>query len=268
MGELNKMFKNIIVSFLIIFSFSCTKHIEKQSLHDLLPRRGYLYVEKTIDIKMCADGICSSGKMASAGSGFIVKKNYKGSYALSAAHVCNINLNLNTGDPKMNVEASKKIRVETLDGRFYNAKVIITNEEIDVCLMFVEDLVSNIEIIEFADRAPNPGDRVLNIASPYGIHFKNVVPLFEGIYIGDTGKKSLYTFTAAPGSSGSMILDASGKLIGLVHSVYYKLYEVVVGVSFEELKQFTRKNIREHEATLLKDVSEINPYPIRRFVLF
>tara|TARA_R100000664_G_scaffold34054_1_gene53691 strand:- start:4445 stop:5332 length:888 start_codon:yes stop_codon:yes gene_type:complete len=246
-GETTQMFKTILVSAFILLFSSCTSHVKNRSLNDILPRQGYIFIEKTLNIKMCADGVCSEAEMVSVGSGFVVKKNYKGVYALTAAHVCNVGVSA-PGGGAMDVKIGKKIRVETLDGRFYKAEVIATNNEIDACLMFVEDLVHKIDIVEFADEGPKPGDRVLNIASPYGIHFEGVVPLFEGLYIGDNDKRSLYTFTAAPGSSGSMILNADGELIGLVHSVYYKLYEVVVGVSFEELRQFTKKNIRLHEA--------------------
>ena len=77
-----------------------------------------------------------------------------------------------------------------------------------------------------------------NIASPHGIHYKNVVPIFEGRYIGQRGDAAFYTFDAAPGSSGSMILNRNGELVGVLHSVFVKMQSIIVSVTFEDMKSF------------------------------
>ena len=187
--------------------------------------------------------------MISVGSGFIVKINYKGAYALTAAHVCEepgITLRGENTKVKNNII----IKVETLDDRYYTAKVIATNNKIDACILFIKDLVDNIEEVQIALVPPVEGDRVYNVASPYGIKFTNVVPIFEGFYIGTKKFRSFYTFTAAPGSSGSMILNADGDLIGLLHSVYVNLHEIVIGVTYHDLKHFIAVNIQEYESRL------------------
>ena len=158
---------------------------------------------------------CKSNTYTSVGSGFVIKKTSLGSFALTAAHVCE-----NGVKQTEELKVAGQIKVQTLDGRYYKAEILSQDREIDVCLLFVEDLVDGIEEMIIADEAPKEGDRAINIASPFGIHYKNVVPIFEGRYIGRVGFKDFYTIPAAPGSSGSMILNKDNELIGLLHSVF------------------------------------------------
>jgi len=239
----------IIFYILLIFLVSCSSAIKHQSVKNIVPRRAYLFVKKIVNIKVCEESQCAQSRMISVGSGFIVKINYKGAYALTAAHVCeepDITLRGENTKVKNNII----IKVETLDDRYYTAKIIATNNKIDACILFIKDLVDNIEEVKIALEAPVAGDRVYNVASPYGIKLTNVVPIFEGFYIGTKKFRSYYTFTAAPGSSGSMILNTNGELIGLLHSVYVHIYEIVVGVTYYDLKQFIAVNIREYDSRL------------------
>ena len=171
---------------------------------------------------------------------------------MTAAHVCATN----TAELLPGVEAVDHLKVQTLEGRYYDAKVLQFDREIDACMMFAEDLVDYIEEVELADEAPVEGDKVYNIASPYGIHYPNVVPIFEGRYVGERGFNGFYTFEAGPGSSGSMILNEEGKLIGLLHSVYRDMHSIVVSVRYDSLMQFIRKGLVQHLTSHMRELNE------------
>jgi len=246
------MFRVTALLMAMLVFISCGSTNKNMSASEFLPRKGYIFVKKTINLKKCliseetGEPQCMEGEFISVGSGFVVDVAYGGSYVMTAAHVCMQDRN----DLLPEVEMSVALQAETLDGRTFEAKTLDYNREMDICMMFVKDLFSDIQKVEIAESAPKEGDKVFNIASPYGIHYPNVVPIFEGRYIGKRGHKSFYTFEAAPGSSGSMILNSEGKLIGLLHSVHRRLYTVVVSANYGDLKGFITKVITMHQRLL------------------
>jgi len=247
------MIRIISLIAIVLAMLSCTSTTKNLSVSEVLPRKGYVYIKKIVNLRRCTETSCQTGRIASAGSGFILKVTYKGSFIMTAAHVCATN----TAELLPGVEAVDHLKVQTLEGRYYDAKVLQFDREIDACMMFAEDLVDYIEEVELADEAPVEGDKVYNIASPYGIHYPNVVPIFEGRYVGERGFNGFYTFEAGPGSSGSMILNEEGKLIGLLHSVYRDMHSIVVSVRYDSLMQFIRKGLIQH---LTSHARELNEY--------
>jgi S1-C subfamily serine protease len=218
--------------------------INLQSASEFLPRKGYVFVKKVVNLKKCLGDSCTTGRYTAVGSGFIVEITNEGSYVMTASHVCKENLAHYFPNTKINIQ----LQVETLDGREYDAELLTHDPNIDACLMFVQNLVANIEEVKISNTPPKEGDKVYNIASPYGIKYKNVVPIFEGRYIGQRGDQAFYTFDAAPGSSGSMILNDRGQLIGLLHSVFVKMNVITVSVAYNDLITFIHNGIRQHRA--------------------
>ena len=250
---------SLIVSSLMLLS--CTAATPHLSAHEILPRKGYVFIKKTVLLKKTTKEKIERGQMTSVGSGFVIKITHKGAFIMTAAHVCVTKQD----DLLPNVEAQDVLKVETLDGRWFNTRVIKANHTIDACIVFAEDLVTDIEEVKTADEAPKEGDKVYNIASPYGIHYNNVVPIFEGRYFGSTAFKSFYSFEAAPGSSGSMILNSDGELIGLLHSVYRDMYSIAVGVKYDALIQFIKNSLIEHSTEHMKEMRDYNQFTLHKY---
>ena len=248
---------NIFVGILLLaFTSSCASTNKSLSASEILPREGYVFIKKIVNLRKCEEGQCMEGRISSAGSGFVVKTTFKGSFIMTAAHVCVTDRhNFLPG-----VTATDTLQVETLGGKFYDAVVIAHNREVDICMMFAENLTTGIQEVVLADEAPVPGDKVYNIASPYGIHYPGVVPIFEGRYIGNRGHKGFFTFDAGPGSSGSMILNEDGELIGLLHSVYRDMHQIVVSVDYESMMQFINRNLIEHSTSHGREMEQWNRY--------
>jgi S1-C subfamily serine protease len=241
--------KKFICLLLVPMLMSCG--IMTQFLKEQLPRHSYLFVKKILNLKKCTKDKCSNDTYVSVGSGFIIKTTSLGSFALTAAHVC-----ANDFKETKEIKVSNQMKVQTLDGRYYIAEILSQDRNLDVCLLFVEDLVDDIEQVKIADKAPREGDKVINIASPFGIHYNNVVPIFEGRYIGKVKFRDFYTIPAAPGSSGSMILNEDGELIGLLHSVFIGMNEIVVSVSYSSLKQFIKRNMLRYSPRETRSLEE------------
>ena len=266
------MFRVLIPIFLSLVLISCgaTNSVNKAS--NMLPRKGYLFVKKTVKLKKCISKKCnpvkdkkctaqkekcSEKKWRAVGSGFIVRIVHEGAYIMTASHVCRVDRSKLL--PGITI-LKESIVVETLDGRNFKATVLEYNPDIDACLMFAENLVSSVEEVKLSNEAPEEGDKVFNIASPYGIHYVDVVPIFEGRYIGKRNTVAFYTFPAAPGSSGSMILNHKGELIGLLHSVYFKMNTIIVSVTYTDLINFIKSGIRKHEAGESKYIKYVPNY--------
>jgi S1-C subfamily serine protease len=240
---MKKAISILAACFMLLGIVSCS-NINLKRGSDFLPRESYIFVKKIVNLKKCTGDECEEGEFTSVGSGFVVDITFEGSYVMTASHVCKTN----PDQFLEGTEINSKLQVETLDGREYDAIVLKHNPLIDACLMYVEHLVVNIEKVTLAPEIPKEGDKVYNIASPYGIHFKNVVPIFEGRYAGQRGDRAFYTFPAGPGSSGSMILNDRGELIGLLHSVYRRMNEIVVSVAYDDLIHFISTGVLEHKS--------------------
>jgi len=241
---------------LILSVMSCTSTNTNLSANKILPRKGYVFVKKIVNLQKCKNSVCKTGKITSAGSGFIVKITHKGSFIMTAAHVCATD----TSELQKGVQVKDLLKVQTLDGRYYNVSVLKYNREIDACLMYADELVDNVQEVSLSQDAPKEGDKVYNIASPYGIHYDNVVPIFEGRYFGTRNFKAFYTFNAGPGSSGSMILNENGELIGLLHSVYIDMHSIVVSVSYDSLIQFIKTGLIEYTTSHAKELHNYKTY--------
>tara|TARA_R110000824_G_scaffold8737_4_gene39645 strand:+ start:62490 stop:63209 length:720 start_codon:yes stop_codon:yes gene_type:complete len=211
-------------------------------INEKLPRRGFLFLKKSVVLHQCTKDKCNSMTSNSVASGFIVKIQERGSYAITAAHVCE------TAVPPIQppVRAAATYIAVTADGRQYKAIILDYNSEIDMCMLFVEQLNHNVQAVKISNRAPAIGEKVYNFAAPRGIYRPGIVTLLEGRFNGNSGGVAWYTLPAAPGSSGSMIINTDGELVGMVHSVYIYFPMITLSTEFKGLQHFIEHNLGKH----------------------
>jgi len=241
------MFKKIMQLFLIllfIFPVISCSGANKHTVSDVVPRESFIFLRKILTVHRCKDNLCTSIDLKYSASGYVVKIVDDGSFAVTAAHVCEV-AKLPTVKPE---NISSKYLAYRLDGEEYTASVLGFDKEIDACMIFIKDLTENVEAVKISRRAPTPGDKVYNIAAPLGIYKPNIVPILEGRYNGEDENVALYTLPAAPGSSGSMIINENGQLVGMVHSVYTRLNVMTLSTRYEDLKHFIKHNLKKYMA--------------------
>jgi len=211
------------------------------SLHNILPRDSFLHIKKTVTVAVCSASGCKEKTYKAIASGSAVKTNQAGTFVLTAAHVCDTT---RRNDKELKVTDS--FQVTTLKGNKYSATKLTYDNDIDACLLFVKEL--KLKPIKFADSAPKAGDKAYNIGAPLGIFAPGVVPILEGRYIGsDSVETALYSIPAAPGSSGSPILNTNGELIGMIHSVYRRFAIISISVEYHALKKFLEKGYEKYK---------------------
>ena len=245
-----------VVILLIFFGATSCAHnnTTRPDIKQVLPRKAFVHLEKTLIINSCKqDKSCMEMKFRSAASGFIIDKQLDGVFIITAAHFCENSMR--PAGKNINISASyKAIR---LDGHVFNAVLLHYQRDIDVCLMYSKGMTENINVVGISPRKPEPGEKIFNIAAPASIVGPNMVPIIEGRYNGEIGNASFYTLPAYPGSSGSMILNEKGELIGMVHSVYMNFNTISLSTRYEDLKVFIKTYLDKF--ILYKDVmGELN----------
>jgi S1-C subfamily serine protease len=233
-----------LLSLLLVCLSSCASSAVASSAILQDARESFLYLEKKVKLQQCpVGGKCLKHEMNSMASGFVIKVDNEGAYALTAAHFCDTEVPPVAVSPP--ITHKDFFTVTTLKGDEYKATVLASDMKHDICLLYVEGL-TEIPVIRIATKAPAPGDKVYNVAAPRGIWQPNMVPLFEGIYNGSSGKYAFYSLPANPGSSGSMILNEKGHLIGVLHSVYIRFPEIALSSRHRYLLKFIKKNVKKY----------------------
>ena len=238
----DKKMSRVITStlmFVMLFAFSCGT--VNSDIKNNFPREGFAFISKTVQLKRCfGKDNCATMDLRSSGSGYVVKLSDKGAYIVTAGHVCDGEKGL-----LASVEQTIRMKVSTITLHEYDAVVLKKDQSIDACLLFAEGLTEGVEVIPLAAKPPKRGEKVYNIAAPLGMFDYDMVPIFEGRYAGEEGGQDVYSLAATFGSSGSMILNSKGELVGMVHSVLVKFRNIAISSPYEKLMNFIRDGISE-----------------------
>jgi len=235
--------KKFLMPLLVLFLMTCTythhhhrntyNYTAEETAHNL-PRESFMFVTVKEESKICLFKRCFKiGQTAHyIGSGFVIKNTNNGSLVITAAHVC-------TSAPTAFYTTFKLIDI---DGKKYKARLLTKDNASDICMLFSKDLRR--PPLKVAAYKPLPGSRIYNIGAPIGIFDYQMVPINEGFYNGEATNKwgldrvSVYTLMAAPGSSGSMVLNDKFELIGLIHSLLRRFPQISIGPPYNSLMDF------------------------------
>ena len=246
------MMKKLFLLMLIALIGGCTSLVK----HPTNIKKSFVRINKTVEISIC--GSVGNNKtneckelmnMNSSGSGAIVWNERElgkspRTLVLTADHICvNDEYKLDDFNPAVHmhvrngmgfvgpieVVAKAKMSVTDSYGRNFKVKKFpwVRNVSADTCIVETSMNAPSLQV-----GAPlNYGDKVVNIAAPKGIYHPSVsgggVYYTEGLYNGEflmpheDGARvfSMYNLIAAPGSSGSPVLNANGEIVGMIHSI-------------------------------------------------
>jgi len=241
-----------LLASLTIFLPSCVStnfgfHIPEDS------RDQFVRIIQQAYVTICSDEGCISNPMRSSGSGAVVAQSTKGSYILTAGHVCELEVERLVPTPEMlkmikNVEVNMSII--NLSQSKYKANIVAIDNNSDLCLLFSENYWNEKGPAKIANSQVYEGERVYNVAAPVGIFYDNVVPLLEGFFMGNDGLRAYYSIPAMGGSSGSPIYNIRGHLVGMIHSVNVAFPMISVSPTQKELRKFLVSNIKAHKKEL------------------
>lgn len=185
----------------------------------------------------------------SVASGVIIKTGTTTSYVLTAGHVC-LPPPPNTSIPG-NLRVTYKILLESGFGKRASGSIIAVDQENDLCLLEASEWLG--PGLSMISGETNLHSNVYNMASPNGLGASIAVPVFDGYYIGKVANRMLFTIPAAPGSSGSPIMNSRNEVITVISAAAIRFDEFAICPTTAAVKAFLLANIPVKKSSSILD---------------
>lgn len=116
------------------------------------------------------------------------------------------------------IKEAHRIRIDTVDGKTSIVKnVIAVDEKSDLALLHLDAPNNGASILSLEDSAPVEGEAIVVLSNPRGSRWKLTQGQVGRIWeFKDTGNRLQITAAIFPGSSGGPVLNARGRVIGIV----------------------------------------------------
>ena len=217
------MNKNKLILVLTIFCISCSS---AKSLRKA--RQSFLHIVNKHTISVCNEGVCEEQYIYSLGSGFIIGEYDDKQVGLTAGHVC-----------AASQGSESAIEISTLNGEYSAVEGVLVYPNVDVCILTFPN--KGYPAIPVAPKPPRIGDKAFSISAPLGTFNSNMVPMFEGRYLGKVPSPlgielDAYSIPGTRGSSGGMIINEKGQVIGMTVMARVGLETFTLAVPHELLK--------------------------------
>lgn len=143
---------------------------------------------------------------------------FDGSYILTALHV---------------VDQARSILVRSIDGVVMNAELVGSDTATDLTLLKIEDTLPP---VKFGDDA-RLGQNVCAIGNAFGLGLSLTCGTVSGIHRAGVGFNGIEDFVQTdaavnPGASGGALVDADGRLLGILSAIFTKQSDANIGVNF------------------------------------
>jgi S1-C subfamily serine protease len=184
------------------------------------------------------------------GSGGIIWQDTDSTVILTAAHVCDVSSLIDS--IKKTVPNPDDVRhflkISDRKNRVYHAISYVTAIKFDACLIQVSK-IEGARALPLAKGNPTLGEIVYNVSSPLSLYSSEGSPMFKGYFSGNfkfinvsDEKHSLFSLPAAPGSSGSLLLNKNMEVIGVVSAVYTRFHHLTISPTLQQVKDLMSGN--------------------------
>lgn len=196
----------------------------------------YICYEEGMTLDMCDHfGTVHQEKMT--GSGFSIKETEAGTIVMTAGHLCDASTNIKIIEFPMVMAATSNVYVQDKNGNYFDGIILKSDPEEDLCTILLQD--ADIPAMRIANSDPRPGERLYNLSAPRGVFSPNNIMMFEGFYTGAFPNGwSGYSIPAAPGSSGSVVINKRGEVVGMIDAVIVGFNQVSLGPSRRSIISF------------------------------
>ena len=176
----------------------------------------------------------------STASGMLISSTGEYSYILTANHFCHREEYFYGSYISSDIDEFEiEIWAFDFSGSASSVTPVYVDNSSDLCLLSAKRKEGvNMKI---AKMMPKLGEKVFAIAAPKGIHQRGVALHFEGSFSGcGSDDICFFTLPATFGSSGSLILNAGGEVVGMIQMVPGNFDSVSMGVGAETIRLFLR----------------------------
>tara|TARA_Y100000310_G_scaffold311139_1_gene357153 strand:- start:1255 stop:2049 length:795 start_codon:yes stop_codon:yes gene_type:complete len=250
-----------ILLLIMLLAFSCclnSSYLSTGGLDegDKSFRESFLKVENKFSARECIEDEhkqqteCRIERIISSASAFVVSSGKAGSYAITAAHFCEEDMELLLQSIVRGTPIEKiRFYAYDIDMKKYDINVINYDRELDLCLIYVKKLQKKPALI--SQHPPNPGDKTYNLAAPMGMFNTNMIPKLDGYFAGysirDPSEKdqkfAIYSVPAIGGSSGSPLFNKDGYIVGMIHSVNIRFPFLTYSPTHKQIREYIHENV-------------------------
>ena len=232
-----------VSNFVVITSSMKVKNVGFEKADTYFPIESFVMVTQSLvtfqetcndEDKECLPLPIPQLEMSGTGSGSIIGKRDGKSLVLTAGHVCVAGVE----EIPMAVDISTQysITLETGFGKTGNGTIISLDLVNDLCLLLSDtDLGPPLPIY---DGEPALHEKVYNMASPLGLAAPIAVPVFDGYFSGQVASFYIFTVPAAPGSSGSPVMNKDHEIISVINAAAVSFDEYAIGCKTQAIRNF------------------------------
>jgi hypothetical protein len=235
----NKSFR-VFVIYAIILQFmilaaqnSYIKSTKSSDIKNYIARDAAVQVQ----VDFVSANYSTYSDMSFRGSGGVIAMQDDTAYVLTARHVCQP---LTTPELEI-LDLQQKIEVVDSAGEVNQANISLLSAIFDLCILEFETNKQYITI-PISDDGLYLDEKAYMYAAPSGFFAADVVPLFEGFYAGDVYDgyipASAYTIPAVGGSSGGLILNSDGEVVGVLHSALVDFHHITLSTRHSDVIDF------------------------------
>ena len=141
------------------------------------------------------------------------------------------------------------IIAESDKGNLYVADIVVAADDQKDTAILEFHSAMNLAPLPMKKQELRRGDPVMAISNPHGI--KNTVSLGNISALYDKKDAPIIQFTApvSPGSSGGVLFDAGGNVIGLIFSVVEGTHNINLAVRIDDVQGLYRKHCNDRVST-------------------
>jgi len=208
-----------------------------------------IYLISMSDIQLSDTGISNGYPDVYEGqaSGMAIADSDGKTYVLTADHFCDNFDEMYIARNFLNLGSI--LQIYDFYGDYWDAKIVMQDSKLDLCLIETNMPISR--EINVAEEMPELGDEIYSIAAPLGFGGNGAALHFNGQFSGCDGSHCYFTIPAAGGSSGSLILNGKGEVVGMTQMAAHRMQNVAFGVGAAQIRDFLTRAEEELDADLL-----------------
>ena len=131
------------------------------------------------------------------------------------------------------VEPARRIDIRLSDGRILSARLVAKDETSDIAVLGVDAALPPIRIAP----APRLAQPVCAIGNAYGLGLSVTCGVVSALHVTNAGFNSVEDFVqtdaaANPGVSGGALVDAEGRLVGMMSAIFASGGDTNIGINF------------------------------------